>query len=72
MIYYYKIELLKNEIDVDLFMETIRKTLKSNVCGRKGMMEIIKSGGKYMYVYVGAGGLAIGSIEIGKSECGVI
>jgi len=70
MSYNYTIDLRESEIDHTTFISKMGNNLKINVCGQKEMAETIRYGGRYMYTYMGVDGILIGSIEIGKKECG--
>jgi hypothetical protein len=70
LIYNHTIDLIGSGIDRATFISMMKNNLKTNVCGQKSMAEAIKHGGRYMYSYMGADGIVIGSIEIGKGECG--
>jgi len=71
LIYNYRMDIKKSEIDYTDFMSKMKTQLRTNVCGQKDMAYVIKNGGKYMYVYIGSDGISIGDFKIGKKECGV-
>lgn len=70
LIYNYTINLRESGIDHTTFISRMKDNLKTNVCEQKEMAETIKYGGRYMYSYMGVDGIVIGSIKIGKKECG--
>jgi hypothetical protein len=69
LIYHYRLDFSKSDIDVNDFHNKMSQNLKANVCQNKNMKYIIDYGGSYNYVYLGKDGIVIDDILMNSKSC---
>ena len=66
LIYNYRMDVKKENIDIVAFHNGMTKQLNNNVCGNKKMKWSIGKGARYKYLYTGQNGLFIDEITVDK------
>lgn len=68
---YTMINYLENKMDKEAFKNEATFTLTKNQCNNKKMVEMLKAGVEYYYVYFDKNGILITTIHISKKSCGL-
>ena len=69
---YTMINYSENKLDKEAFKNEATSTLSKNQCNNKKMVELLKMGVEYYYIYFDKNGNLITTIQISKKNCGLI
>jgi hypothetical protein len=67
--YHFKLEAIKDDIDVADFHKMWTTNLKTEVCQNESMRYVVEQGGQYKYIYTGSDGVVIDEITMDLTSC---
>ncbi|WP_085899554.1 hypothetical protein [Kiloniella majae] len=69
LVYNYKVNVNKDDTDLDVFNSEIKKTLKATMCDKEPFTTLYKGGASYVYIYADAVGEELTEITIDADTC---
>jgi ATP-dependent protease ClpP protease subunit len=69
LMYQYKLDISKSDVDVAFFKSEMKNTLIENTCSKKDSKLTLMNGGEYMFSYQDSEGLLITDFTITISDC---
>jgi hypothetical protein len=69
LVYNYKVDVKKDETDLDVFTAEVKKNLMATMCGKEPFSKLYSAGASYVYNYTDTAGDALTEITIDADTC---
>ncbi|WP_085905600.1 type II secretion system pilot lipoprotein GspS-beta [Kiloniella majae] len=69
LVYNYKVDVKKDETDLDVFTSEVKKNLMATMCGKEPFSKLYSAGASYIYLYSDTSGDELTEITIDADTC---